>query len=66
MSDYRNRTVPPTSIAAIDQPLVNNLHLELKAVHEVLVSLWKGCGHPNADHIESLIAAKLNEIKEKE
>ena len=63
MSNYRDRTVPPTSIAVIAQPLVNNMHLELKAIYEILMFVCRGTDC-DLSHIESLIDGEINQAKE--
>ena len=63
MSNYRDRTVPPTSIAAIAQPLVNSIHLELKAVYEILMFVCRDTDF-DLSHIESLIDGEINQAKE--
>jgi hypothetical protein len=64
MSNYRHSDKPPVPFHSMCNGMAVSMHRELKAVHEVLVSLWKGCGHPDAEHIENLIVEKINQAKE--
>ena len=57
--NYRNLDKPPIPLHAIDGPLVQSMHRELRALYGVLVDISDHVG--GRDAVEDLVREKIEE-----
>ena len=60
-NNYRNRTDTPMALAAIAQPLVDNMHAEIRVLYSLLKSEVRAGNKIQVQNLEELITAYIEE-----